>query len=156
MLGAGRYGGVTVPALPVRFVAGSASRTCPSAGVSRGLRGPGAGPETVSGFAGVLASRGAPIRVRGVRWCGRGVRPVGRRTGGFAAGVSARYRAERRLLLGFLLVETGDGATGGALAGGVPGYRRLRSPASSLRDRGHLDTLRPGEILRHPDPASVA
>ena len=61
-----------------------------------------------------------------------------------------------RLLLGFLLIEAGHGATGGALAGGVPGYRRLRSPASSLHDRGHLDTLRPGEILRHPDPASVA
>ena len=34
-----------------------------------GIAGSGAGPETVSGFAGVLASRGAPIRVG---WCGRG------------------------------------------------------------------------------------
>ena len=32
----------------------------------------------------------------------------------------------------FLLVETGHGAAGGGLAGGVPGYRRLRSPASCL------------------------
>ena len=124
-LGAGRYGGVTVPALPVRFVAGSSGgfADVPVGRRIAGVAGPGAGPETVSGFAG---------------------------------GVSVRYRAERRLLLGFLLVEAGHGATGGALAGGVPGYRRLRSPASSLHDRGHLDTLRPGEVLRHPDPASVA
>ena len=135
----------------------AASRTCPSAGVSRGLRGPGAVPETVSGFAGVPASRGAPSGVRAVPMVRPGrSRPVGRRTGGFAGALPSRYQAERRLLLGFLLIEAGDGAAGGALAGGVPGYRRLRSPASSLHDRGHLDTLRPGEVLRHPDPASVA
>ena len=44
----------------------AASRTCPSAGVSRGLRGLEAGPETVSGVAGVLASRGAAFGVRAV------------------------------------------------------------------------------------------
>ena len=42
------------------------------------------------------------------------------------------------------------------LAGGVAGYGGLRSPASCLHDGGHLDALRPGEVLRHADPASVA
>ena len=51
----------------------TASRTWPSPGVSRGLRGLEAGPETVSGVAGVLASRGAAFGVRAVPvWCGRG------------------------------------------------------------------------------------
>ena len=148
------------PALPVRFVAGSAVGF-PDVSIGR----------RIAGIAGSGRRAGNRFRLRGragvpwgaVRGPGRAVvrrgrvRPVGRRAGGFdKGGVSARWRAERRLLLCFLLVETGHGAAGGGLAGGVPGYRRLRSPASCLHDRGHLDTLRPGEVLGHPDPASVA
>ena len=74
MPGAGRYGGVTVPAFSVRIVGVKrvASRMYLLAGASGGLRGPGAVPETVSGVAGVLASRGASFGVRACRWCGRG------------------------------------------------------------------------------------
>ena len=62
------------------------SRMCLSAGVSRGLRGPGAEPETVSGFAGVLASRRAACR----RLRGRGNGPVASR-----AAATARLPARR-------------------------------------------------------------
>ena len=61
-----------------------------------------------------------------------------------------------RSLPDFPLVETGYGATGGGFADGVSGYGRLRSSTSGLHDGGHLDSLRAGEVLRHPDPASVA
>ena len=117
-------------------------------------------PEDPSQF----GSQGADLRVAGVFRGGSGhgefsgnplTLPC--RTGAGSAGaVTSRYRAERRLLLVFLRIEPGHGATCGNLAGGVAGYRRLRSPAAGLHDRGHLDPIRPGEVLGHPDPASVA
>ena len=59
-----------LPSRPYPSASSRARRMCPSAGVSRGLRGPDRKP--FSGFAGALASRGAPFGVRACRWCGRG------------------------------------------------------------------------------------
>ena len=72
--GAGRYGGVTAPALPVRFVTGSVDVAIGRRIAVIAEAGAWSGPETVSCFAGALASRGAAFGVRGVRWCGREVR----------------------------------------------------------------------------------
>ena len=100
-------------------------------------------PETVSGFAGVPASRGAPSGVRAVPVVRPGrVRPVGRRAGGFAwfgqgcnepmrrlHGSGYRRRAVRlrvprryRLLVWALaLVAAAVGVTAGALLGQAGG-----------------------------------
>ena len=112
------------------------------------------------------AGRGAPIGVRAVRQGRVGARSArrkayrrpGRRSWPAYLADTPSSALIRGVLSGFafLLVEARHGAPCGGLAGGVPGYRRLRSPASGLHDGGHLDSFRAGEVLRHADPASVA
>ena len=83
VLGAGRYGGVTVPALPVRFVAGSAVGF-PDVSIGRRIAVIAeAGGRTGNRFR-LRGRPGVPWgAVRGPGGPGR-VRPVGRRAGGFA------------------------------------------------------------------------